>query len=156
MIFNIKSNDNSILLFNFKIFIFNELYEKNQSALNNFYLHNLLISVADSSYGLKNSMISLIMIALILFFIRKINNSRKLLLLKNLSNGITKVYSIIIVLAVIFGNPKFSAQANCNSFPKIFGGSGYGTYLYHIDIFADYFAMVGAIYDSSLTGLSSE
>jgi hypothetical protein len=95
------------------------------------------------------------MIALTLFFIKKINNSRKLLLLKNLSNGITKVFSIIIVLAVIFGIPKFSVQANCNSFPKIFGGSGYDTKLYHIDLFADYLAMVGEITDSSLTGLSS-
>ena len=53
--------------------------------------------------------------------------------------------------------PKFSAPATCNSFPKIFGGAGDSTYLYHIDVFADYLAMVGDTYDTSLTaaGLSS-
>jgi len=50
--------------------------------------------------------------------------------------------------------PKFSAPATCNSFPKIFGGGGDDTYLYHIDVFADYLAMVGETYDTSLTGLS--
>ncbi len=44
----------------------------------------------------------------------------------------------------------------CNSFPKIFGGSGHDTYLFHIDVFADYLAMVGATLDTSLaTGLTS-
>jgi hypothetical protein len=52
--------------------------------------------------------------------------------------------------------PKFSAPATCNSFPKIFGGSGDNTYLYHIDVFADYLAMAGRMYDTTLaTGLSS-
>ena len=51
--------------------------------------------------------------------------------------------------------PKFSAPATCNSFPKIFGGAGDSTYLYHIDVFADYLAMVGYTIDTSLTGLSS-
>jgi hypothetical protein len=44
----------------------------------------------------------------------------------------------------------------CNSFPKIFGGSGDYTYLGHIDVFADYLAMVGATEDTTLaTGLIS-
>ena len=43
----------------------------------------------------------------------------------------------------------------CNSFPKIFGGSGHDTYLYHIDVFADYLAMVGETWDGTLTGLTS-
>ena len=52
--------------------------------------------------------------------------------------------------------PKFSAPATCNSFPKIFGGSGSGTGLYHIDVFADYLAMVGDTWDTTLaTGLTS-
>ena len=51
--------------------------------------------------------------------------------------------------------PKFSAPATCNSFPKIFGGAGSQTYLLHIDVFADYLAMVGDTDDTTLTGLSS-
>jgi hypothetical protein len=52
--------------------------------------------------------------------------------------------------------PKFSAPANCsNSFPKIFGGAGETTRLHHIDVFADYLAMVGYTRDTTLTGLSS-
>ena len=44
----------------------------------------------------------------------------------------------------------------CNSFPKIFGGSGQDTYLFHIDVFADYLAMVGGTFDATLaTGLTS-
>jgi hypothetical protein len=51
--------------------------------------------------------------------------------------------------------PKFSAPATCNSFPKIFGGAGSQTYLNHIDVFADYLAMVGYTWDATLTtGLS--
>jgi hypothetical protein len=43
----------------------------------------------------------------------------------------------------------------CNSFPKIFGGSGHDTYLFHIDVFADYLAMVGGTFDATLaTGLT--
>ncbi len=42
----------------------------------------------------------------------------------------------------------------CNSFPKIFGGSGHGTFLYQIDVFADYLAMVGDTWDATLTGLT--
>jgi hypothetical protein len=51
--------------------------------------------------------------------------------------------------------PKFSAPATCNSFPKIFGGNGGYTNLYHIDVIADYLAMVGFINNPILTGLSS-
>ena len=44
----------------------------------------------------------------------------------------------------------------CNSFPKIFGGSGGDSYLYHIDVFADYLAIVGDTGDTTLaTGLTS-
>ena len=44
----------------------------------------------------------------------------------------------------------------CNSFPKIFGGSEEYSYLYHIDVFADYLAMVGNTFDTTLaTGLTS-
>jgi hypothetical protein len=75
--------------------------------------------------------------------------------LKKLSHGISKFHSITIVLAALFGMPKFSAPATCNSFPKIFGGAG-NTYLLHIDVFADYLAMVGYTSDTTLTtGLSS-
>ncbi len=43
----------------------------------------------------------------------------------------------------------------CNSFPKIFGGSGDNSYLSHIDVFADYLAMIGDTYDVTLaTGLT--
>ena len=51
--------------------------------------------------------------------------------------------------------PKFSAPATCNSFPKIFGGGNNGTGLMHIDVFADYLAMVGYTWDTTLTGFSS-
>jgi hypothetical protein len=47
------------------------------------------------------------------------------------------------------------STTTCNSFPKIFGGSSSGTYLYHIDVFNDYLALVGDTYDNSLTGTSS-
>ena len=44
----------------------------------------------------------------------------------------------------------------CNSFPKIFGGSGGNTYLSQIDVFADYLAMVGNTFDTTLSaGLAS-
>ena len=44
----------------------------------------------------------------------------------------------------------------CNSFPKIFGGSADSSYLYHIDVFADYLAIVGGTYEATLaTGLTS-
>jgi len=52
--------------------------------------------------------------------------------------------------------PKFSAPATCKSFPKIFGGSGSDTYHYHIDVFADYLAMVGDTYDTTVAVFSSE
>jgi hypothetical protein len=54
---------------------------------------------------------------------------------------------------VLIGIIKFSSQTSCNSFPKIFGGSGGDTYLDHIDVFADYLAMVGVTDDTFLTGL---
>ncbi len=47
--------------------------------------------------------------------------------------------------------PKFSAPATSNSFPKIFGGAGGDTYLLHIDVFADYLAMIGHTHDTTLT-----
>lgn len=42
----------------------------------------------------------------------------------------------------------------CNSFPKIFGGSQADSYLYQIDVFNDYLAMGGYTSDNTLTGLS--
>jgi hypothetical protein len=42
----------------------------------------------------------------------------------------------------------------CNSFPKIFGGSGGDTYLRQIDVYNDFLALAGDTYDSSLTGIS--
>jgi hypothetical protein len=62
-------------------------------------------------------------------------------------------YKFIFILIMILGD---SYQApTCNSFPKIFGGSGGNTYLSQIDVFADYLAMVGNTRDTTLTGLSS-
>jgi hypothetical protein len=55
---------------------------------------------------------------------------------------------------VLIGIIKISSQATCNSFPKIFGGSGSDSVLYHIDVFADYLAMVGDTWDNTLAGLS--
>ena len=51
---------------------------------------------------------------------------------------------------------KFGAVQStpCNSFPKIFGGSVGGTYLNDIDVFNDYLAIAGDIYDSTLAGIS--
>jgi hypothetical protein len=49
---------------------------------------------------------------------------------------------------VLIGIIKISSQATCNSFPKIFGGSGSHSFLYHIDVFANYLAMVGDTYDT--------
>jgi hypothetical protein len=43
----------------------------------------------------------------------------------------------------------------CNSFPKIFGGSGHNSFLHNINVFADYLAMVGNTWDTALTGLTS-
>jgi hypothetical protein len=39
----------------------------------------------------------------------------------------------------------------CNSFPKIFGGSGNNSYLYHIDVYGNYLAMAGFTIDATLT-----
>ena len=50
--------------------------------------------------------------------------------------------------------PKFSAPATCKSFPKILGGGGDHTYIVQIDVFADYLAIVGDTWDTTLTGLS--
>jgi len=47
---------------------------------------------------------------------------------------------------VLIGIIKISSQATCNSFPKIFGGRDISI-LYHIDVFADYLAMVGGTHD---------
>ena len=50
----------------------------------------------------------------------------------------------------------FQVPTCSNSFPKIFGGSGEVSYLNHIDVFADYLAMVGSTYDTTLaTGLTT-
>jgi hypothetical protein len=65
-----------------------------------------------------------------------------------------KYYKLIFILIMIFGD-SFQAPT-CNSFPKIFGGSGQHSYFFHMDVFADYLAMVGDTYDTTLsTGLTS-
>jgi hypothetical protein len=65
-----------------------------------------------------------------------------------------KYYKFIFTLIMIL--EKSYQAPTCNSFPKIFGGSGQGSYLPHIDVFADYLAMVGDTYDTTLaTGLTS-
>jgi len=63
-------------------------------------------------------------------------------------------YKLVFILITILGD---SYQApTCNSFPKIFGGSVERTYLVHIDVFADYLAMVGNTRVTTLaSGLSS-
>jgi hypothetical protein len=62
-------------------------------------------------------------------------------------------YKLIFILIMILGD---SYQApTCNSFPKIFGGSGDYSFLIHIDVFADYLALVGYTFDTTLTGLTS-
>ncbi len=47
------------------------------------------------------------------------------------------------------------SASNCNSFPKIFGGELYNTYMYHIDIYNDYLAFGGYTLDTSLTGIGT-
>ena len=64
-----------------------------------------------------------------------------------------KYNKVIFILIMILGD-SFQAPT-CNSFPKIFGGSGSDSYLYQIDVFADYMAMVGGTYDRTLIGLTS-
>jgi hypothetical protein len=65
-----------------------------------------------------------------------------------------KYYKLIFILIMILDD---SYQAlTCNSFPKIFGGSGQTSYINQIDVFADYLAMVGDTWDTTLaTGLLS-
>jgi hypothetical protein len=46
------------------------------------------------------------------------------------------------------------STTTCNSFPKIFGGSSSGTYLYHIDVYNDYLALVGDTHDT-FTGITT-
>ena len=45
-------------------------------------------------------------------------------------------------------------STTCNSFPKIFGGSSGGTWVYHIDIYNDYLALAGNTNDYSYTGIN--
>jgi hypothetical protein len=64
-------------------------------------------------------------------------------------------YKLIFILIMILGD-SYQAPTCSNSFPKIFGGSDSGSYLYHIDVFADYLAIVGGTYEATLaTGLTS-
>jgi hypothetical protein len=59
-----------------------------------------------------------------------------------------KYNKLIYILIMILVD---SYQAlTCNSFPKIFGGSGQYSYLCHIDVFGDYLAMAGDISDLTL------
>jgi hypothetical protein len=63
-------------------------------------------------------------------------------------------YKLIFILIMILGD---SYQApTCNSFPKIFGGSGDLSILIQVDVFADNLAMVGHTFDIKLaTGLTN-
>jgi hypothetical protein len=63
-------------------------------------------------------------------------------------------YSLVL-LSLIFAalSPTITA-ADCNSFPKIFGGSTHDSNLYQFDVFKDYLAMAGDTSDSSLTGIT--
>ena len=65
-----------------------------------------------------------------------------------------KYYKVIFILILIIDN---SNQApTCNSFPKIFGGSGDDSFINQIDVFADYLTMAGGTSDITLgTGLLS-
>ncbi len=65
-----------------------------------------------------------------------------------------KFYKLIFILIMILVD-SYQAPTCINSFPKIFGGSGHNSYLAHIDVFADYLAMVGETFDGTLTGLTS-
>ena len=120
------------------------------------FLQHILICSTNFTDVFKRWMISLILIALSVFSIKKFKYSRVILYLQTLFQAIMKFNSIILVLVAIFRMPKFSAPASCNSFPKIFGGGGLDTYLYHIDVFTDYLAMVGNTYANTLaTGLTN-
>jgi hypothetical protein len=46
------------------------------------------------------------------------------------------------------------SNTTCNSFPKIFGGTSSGTFLYQIDVYNDYLALVGDTHDA-FTGITT-
>jgi hypothetical protein len=59
----------------------------------------------------------------------------------------------MFTLIMILDN--FNQAFALNSFPKIFGGSGNGTFINQIDVFADYLTMAGRTFDTTLaTGLT--
>ena len=65
-----------------------------------------------------------------------------------------KYYKLIFTLIMIL--EKSYQAPTCNIFPKIFGGGGSDSFIFQIDVFADYLAMVGGTYDNTLaTGLTS-
>jgi hypothetical protein len=57
------------------------------------------------------------------------------------------------IKAAGFDGTPATVLPSCNSFPKIFGGSQAGSYLYQIDVFNDSLAMGGYTSDYTLTGL---
>jgi hypothetical protein len=57
----------------------------------------------------------------------------------------------MVLLILLIG--AVQSTPTCNSFPKIFGGSSDHTYLNHIDVFNDYFAIAGDTWDNDLTGI---
>jgi hypothetical protein len=59
-----------------------------------------------------------------------------------------------LLLLMSFIDPVQSATT-CNSFPKIFGGGSENTNLYHIDVYNDYLALVGDVYDYDLIGITA-
>jgi hypothetical protein len=63
-----------------------------------------------------------------------------------------------VFLLLIASSPSIKALPplpKCNSFPKIFGGSSGDSILRQIDVFNDYLAIGGDIWDDSLTGINS-
>ena len=60
-----------------------------------------------------------------------------------------------MVLLLLISFVGATGSTTCSSFPKIFGGSTYNTFLHYIDVYNDYLALTGDTYDSSLAGISS-
>ncbi len=65
----------------------------------------------------------------------------------------SRYYSFVLLLLIAFISDSKSDQ--CNSFPKIFGGTAESTHLCEMDIFNDYLAFGCDITDKTLLGLST-
>jgi hypothetical protein len=78
------------------------------------------------------------------------------IIVTKLSNTkIWRYYSLLIVFLLLVASSATSTASSCNSFPKIFGGSGFNSSLNQFDVFNDYLAMAGDTFDSSLTGITT-